>query len=59
MFVCMCAGACLCVAELSRRGLLLPGRLAEVVPLVALAIRFDKQRGQHSVGAQVTCHHTT
>jgi hypothetical protein len=47
------------VAELSRRGLLLPGRLAEVVPLVALAIRFDKQRGQHSVGAQVTCHHTT
>lgn len=43
----------MCLAELSRRGLLLPSRLAEVAPLVSKAIRFDLLRGQHSVGQHV------
>lgn len=40
-------GACLALAELSRRGLLLPNRLEEVVPIVAKAIHFDVMKGQH------------
>ena len=46
-------GGCLALAELSRRGLLLPARLAVVVPLVARAMHFDRLRGQHSVGSHV------
>lgn len=46
-------GACLSLAELSRRGLLLPERLKEVVPIVIRAIQYDVPRGQHSVGAHV------
>ena len=46
-------GGCLALAELTRRGLLLPDRLAEVVPIVQAAIRYDVLRGQHSVGAHV------
>jgi len=46
-------GACLALAELARRGLLLPQRLAEVVPIVIRAIHFDIPRGQHSVGSNV------
>jgi hypothetical protein len=46
-------GACLSLAELSRRGLLLPDRLHEVVPIVIRAIQYDVPRGQHSVGAHV------
>ena len=46
-------GGCLALAELSRRGLLLPARLADVVPLVRDALQFDVLRGQHSVGAHV------
>jgi len=46
-------GACLALAELARRGLLLPNRLAEVVPMVARAIQYDLKRGQTSVGAHV------
>jgi hypothetical protein len=40
-------GACLALAELSRRGLLLPKRLSEVVPIVAKAIHYDVMKGQH------------
>ena len=40
-------GGCLGLAELCRRGLLLPERLGEVVPLVSLAMHFDVPRGQH------------
>jgi hypothetical protein len=46
-------GACLCLAELARRGLLLPSRLGEVVPIIVQAIGYDVRRGQHSVGAHV------
>ncbi|KAI9099501.1 tubulin folding cofactor D C terminal-domain-containing protein [Phlyctochytrium arcticum] len=46
-------GACLSLAELARRGLLLPDRLGEVVPWIMSALLFDQKRGAHSVGAHV------
>lgn len=46
-------GGCLALAELSRRGLLLPERLERVVPIIVEGIRFDILRGHHSVGAHV------
>lgn len=46
-------GACLALAELARRGLLLPTRLDAVVPLVLQALSYDVRRGSHSVGAHV------
>ena len=46
-------GGCLALAELARRGLLLPTRLGEVVPVVAKALQYDVRRGHTSVGAHV------
>ena len=46
-------GACLALAELARRGLLLPNRLSHVVPQVVAAVLYDVQRGHKSVGANV------
>ncbi|KAJ3037081.1 hypothetical protein HDV00_002086 [Rhizophlyctis rosea] len=46
-------GACLALAELARRGLLLPERLEEVVPWIIRALKFDQRRGAHSVGVHV------
>ncbi|CAI2185044.1 20232_t:CDS:10 [Funneliformis geosporum] len=46
-------GACLAVAELARRGLLLPERLSEVIPWISKALKFDLKRGAHSIGAHV------
>ncbi|TPX36633.1 hypothetical protein SmJEL517_g01309 [Synchytrium microbalum] len=46
-------GACLAIAELARRGLLLPTRLDEIMPWIVKAIVFDQRRGAHSVGAHV------
>lgn len=46
-------GACLALAELARHGLLLPSRLADVVPFVTRAVHYDVQRGRSSVGANV------
>jgi hypothetical protein len=46
-------GGCLALAELSRRGLLLPSRLAEVVPRIVTALHYDKPRGGSSVGTHV------
>ncbi|KAJ3414764.1 hypothetical protein HDV05_006103 [Chytridiales sp. JEL 0842] len=46
-------GACLAIAELARRGLLMPDRLKEVVPWISLGLLFDLKRGSHSVGAHV------
>jgi len=46
-------GGCLALAELARRGLLLPSRLPDVVPVVVTALTYDVRRGLHSVGAHV------
>ncbi|KAJ3091882.1 hypothetical protein HK102_012932 [Quaeritorhiza haematococci] len=46
-------GACLAVAELARRGLLLPTVLVEVIPWVVQALKFDLRKGSHSIGAHV------
>ncbi|XP_067044336.1 tubulin-specific chaperone D-like [Acropora muricata] len=46
-------GGCLALAELGRRGLLLPHRLPEVVPAVIKALSYDELRGYTSVGSHV------
>jgi hypothetical protein len=46
-------GACLALAELARRGLLLPNRLVEAVPRCMDALIYDVRRGAHSIGAHV------
>lgn len=46
-------GGCLALAELARRGLLLPGRLPEVVPFIVKALHYDIRRGPHSIGSHV------
>lgn len=46
-------GGCLALAELARRGLLLPACLSKVVPFVVKALHYDVRRGPHSVGSHV------
>ncbi|XP_064631800.1 tubulin-specific chaperone D-like isoform X2 [Lineus longissimus] len=46
-------GGALALAELGRRGLLLPQRLNDVVPVVLKALAYDEKRGNFSVGAHV------
>ncbi|XP_034940989.1 tubulin-specific chaperone D [Chelonus insularis] len=46
-------GGCLALAELGRRGLLLPHRLDEVIPLVSKALVFDEPRAYGSVGSTI------
>ncbi|RDX82306.1 Tubulin-folding cofactor D, partial [Mucuna pruriens] len=47
-------GGCLALAELARRGLLLPASLSKVVPvIVKVALHYDVRRGPHSVGSHV------
>lgn len=46
-------GGCLTLAELGRRGLLLPQRLNDVVPIVLKALLYDERRGNYSVGSHV------
>eukprot|EP00898_Chlorokybus_atmophyticus_P007558 jgi/Chlat1/7803/Chrsp66S07259 len=46
-------GGCLAIAELARRGLLLPARLPQVVPLVIQSLSYEIRRGPHSIGAHV------
>lgn len=46
-------GGCLALAELGRRGLLLPLNFPKVVPVVVKALHYDIRRGPHSVGAHV------
>ena len=46
-------GGCLALAELARRGLLVPARLPEVVPVVMKAIVYDLRRARHSIGSHV------
>ena len=40
-------GACLALAELARRGLLLPERLPEAARTVSRALAYDIRRGAH------------
>ena len=46
-------GGCLALAELGRRGLLLPARLEQVIGVVIRALGYDEVRGSTSVGAHV------
>ncbi|XP_018322258.1 tubulin-specific chaperone D [Agrilus planipennis] len=46
-------GGCLALAELGRRGLLLPVRLPEVIPVIQKALFYDEPRGYSSVGSHV------
>ncbi|XP_014252404.1 tubulin-specific chaperone D [Cimex lectularius] len=46
-------GGCLALAEFSKRGLLLPSRLPEVIPLVQKALVYDEPLGHCSVGTHI------
>ncbi|KAG9147740.1 hypothetical protein Leryth_014891 [Lithospermum erythrorhizon] len=46
-------GGCLALAELARRGLLLPLSFPKVVPVVEKALLYDVRRGPHSIGSHV------
>ncbi|NXK93856.1 TBCD protein, partial [Formicarius rufipectus] len=46
-------GGCLALAELGRRGLLLPSRIPDVVPVMLRALSYDEKRGACSVGSNV------
>lgn len=46
-------GGCLAIAELGRRGLLLPKQLSVVVPIIIKALMFDKKLGNYSLGRNV------
>ncbi|NWJ02836.1 TBCD protein, partial [Crypturellus undulatus] len=46
-------GGCLALAELGRRGLLLPSRIVDVVPVILKALTYDEKRGACSVGSNV------
>ncbi|CAK9094177.1 Tubulin-specific chaperone D (Beta-tubulin cofactor D) (Tubulin-folding cofactor D) [Durusdinium trenchii] len=46
-------GGCLALAELTRRGLLLPERLPTVIPLVCQALHFEQVSGNYTLGQHV------
>ena len=46
-------GGCLSLAELGRRGLLLPERLHQVVPVLVKSLNYDERHGASSVGSNV------
>ena len=46
-------GACLALAELCRRGFLLPARLESLIPVLEKALIYDVQKGSISVGKNV------
>lgn len=46
-------GGCLALAELARRGLLLPVNFPKVVPVIIKALHYDIRRGPHSIGSHV------
>ncbi|AQK64747.1 Tubulin-folding cofactor D [Zea mays] len=48
-------GGCLALAELARRGLLLPSSFPDVVPVIIKALHYDVRRGPHSIGSHVNC----
>lgn len=46
-------GACLALAEFIRRGLLLPEKLALILPWTLQALFFEQRRSAHSIGSNV------
>uniref|UniRef100_A0ACD5U5V7 Uncharacterized protein n=1 Tax=Avena sativa TaxID=4498 RepID=A0ACD5U5V7_AVESA len=46
-------GGCLALAELARRGLLLPSSFPDVIPVIVKALHYDVRRGPHSIGSHV------
>lgn len=46
-------GSCLAIAELAKRGLLLPYRLETMVPLLLKAMVYDEMKGYMSVGQHI------
>ncbi|CAN6304622.1 unnamed protein product [Urochloa humidicola] len=46
-------GGCLALAELARRGLLLPSSFPDVIPVITKALHYDVRRGPHSIGSHV------
>lgn len=46
-------GGCLAIAELSKRGLLLPYRLEAMVPILLQALIYDEMKGYMSVGQHI------
>ncbi|KAJ1978741.1 hypothetical protein H4R35_001785 [Dimargaris xerosporica] len=50
---CTWHGVCLALAELVRKGLLLPDLVQDCVPWIVKALTFDLKRGSHSVGSSV------
>ncbi|MFH4980155.1 hypothetical protein AB6A40_006864 [Gnathostoma spinigerum] len=46
-------GGCLAIAELSRRGFLLPECLSDVVNIICEALVFEERQGRHAQGANV------
>lgn len=50
---CAWHGACLSIAELARRGLLLPSRLSELLDKLNKALQFEIRRGTYSTGHHV------
>ncbi|KAI5017459.1 hypothetical protein ZWY2020_042347 [Hordeum vulgare] len=46
-------GGCLALAELARRGLLLPSSFPDVIPVIMKALHYDVRRGPHSIGSHV------
>lgn len=46
-------GGCLALAELARRGVLLPVSFPQVVPVISQALHYDVRRGPHSIGSHV------
>ncbi|XP_054168208.1 tubulin-specific chaperone D-like [Oppia nitens] len=46
-------GCCMALAELSRRGLILPDQLSDIVDVVQRALLFDEVKGSFSIGSNV------
>ena len=46
-------GACLCIAELCKRGMILPERLAELIPFLEKALIYETSKGSFCTGSNV------
>ena len=50
---CTWHGSCLALAELTRRGLLLPNRLIECIPWIIRGLTFEQRKGTYALGTNV------